>query len=244
MKITVNGEVVPAPVDDRHWSVVEREWKDGDRVHVLLPMALGSHALDPNRGYPAALAYGPVVLAFRARDAKFVAPLDLMSPEAQLTACVGEALTWRLAAAPEVLARPLFAYAEGQPYFLYLDPRAARRIPHRHVKFTGRWNDAGRFRFSNEIGATAECAFEGTGVRWLGYRFDDAGRAEVQIDGKVVGVVDQYGPGRDLPFDWAQRGLPPGTHTLHLRLLPEKSEASRDRFLNVAGFEPTDGTPE
>ena len=79
--------------------------------------------------------------------------------------------------------------------------------------------------------------FEGAGIRWLGYRFDDAGWAEVQIDSNVVATVDQYGPGRDLPFDWSWRNLAPGPHTLRLRLLPEKTDASKDHYLNVAGFE-------
>jgi hypothetical protein len=114
------------------------------------------------------------------------------------------------------------------------------RIPHTEVKFTGQWRDAGVFRFSNEIGATAECAFEGTGVRWLGHRFDDAGRAEITIDGKSVGVVDQFGPGRDLPFDWTHHRLSPGRHTIRLRLRPDKPEQSKDRYLNVIGFEVLD----
>ena len=118
-----------------------------------------------------------------------------------------------------------------------LDPKMGARNPHREVKFTGRWGDAGVFRFSNEVGATAECEFEGTGVRWLGRRFDDAGKAEITIDGKVVGVVDQFGPGRDLPFDWTHRGLSAGRHTIRLRLLPDKVEKSKDRYLNVVGFD-------
>jgi hypothetical protein len=44
-----------------------------------------------------------------------------------------------------------------------------------------------------------------------------------------------------LPFDWTRRGLAAGRHTIRLRLLPEKPAASRDRFLNVAGFEAVDG---
>ena len=105
------------------------------------------------------------------------------------------------------------------------------------LKYQGRWNNAGVFRFSNEVGATAEGTFEGTGVRWLGKRFNDAGNAEVTIDGTSVGVVNQYGPGRDLPFDWTRRGLAEGRHTIRLRILPEKPAHSTDRFINVAGFE-------
>jgi len=138
---------------------------------------------------------------------------------------------------PAVRVRPFYALPAGERYFVYLDPKLGTRILHPDVKFTGRWNNAGVHRFSNEVGATAQCEFEGTGVRWLGWRYDDAGRAEVSIDGQVIGSVDQYGPGRDLPFDWSRRDLAPGRHTIRLRLLPEKSPTSINYYLNVRGFE-------
>jgi len=40
-------------------------------------------------------------------------------------------------------------------------------------------------------GAWVECVFQGTGIRWLGQRFDDAGLAEIRIDGQVAAEVDQ-----------------------------------------------------
>ncbi len=80
-------------------------------------------------------------------------------------------------------------------------------------------------------------SLRGRGVRWLGRRFDDAGTAEVSIDDRVVATVDQYGPGRDLPFDWSHRGLASGRHKIRIRILAEKSKASTDRFINVAGLE-------
>jgi len=86
-------------------------------------------------------------------------------------------------------------------------------------------------------GCGEEEARGGTGIRWLGYRFDDAGRAEARIDGKVVAVVDQYDPGRGLSFDWKIDGLSRGRHTIEITLLPEHSPASKDRFINIAGFE-------
>ena len=105
------------------------------------------------------------------------------------------------------------------------------------LSYQGSWNDGSAFHFTNSVGATVECKFQGTGVRWLGFRFDDAGKAEVSIDGKVVATVDQYGPGRDLPFEWSQKNLNRGTHSIRLRLLAEKPPQSKDRFINVAGFE-------
>jgi hypothetical protein len=49
--------------------------------------------------------------------------------------------------------------------------------------------------------------------------------------------VNQYGPGRDLSFDWSYRGLASGPHKIRIRLLAEKPAPSTDRFLNVAGLE-------
>ena len=116
-------------------------------------------------------------------------------------------------------------------------PAFVRRIPHSDLTFTGRWDDNDMFRFSNEVGATAEGQFEGTGVRWVGWRFDNGGTSEVAIDDKVVGIVNQHGPGRVLPFDWSHRGLTPGRHTIRIRVLAEKPEASSDRYANVAGLD-------
>jgi hypothetical protein len=149
----------------------------------------------------------------------------------------GHPLQFTLASGGGVRVRPFYDFQASERYCLYLDPKMGMRISHRDVKFSGKWSDAGAFRYCNEVGATAECQFEGTGVRWLGRRFNDAGRAEISIDGQVVGTVDQFGPGRDLPFDWSHGGLAPGRHTIQLRLLPDKPEKSSDRYLNLIGFE-------
>jgi hypothetical protein len=191
----------------------------------------------PGRRYPAALLFGPVALAVRAPDASFAKKIDLDRPEQSLTPAVGEALTWRLAGDAAVLVRPFYAYKEGEPYYVYFDPVAADRISHQALSYEGSWNGASAFHFTSSVGAAVACRFEGTGVRWLGFRFDDAGKAEVSIDGKVVAAVDQYGPGRDIPFQWSQTNLKRGAHTIRLRLLAEKPSQSKGRFINVAGFE-------
>ena len=56
----------------------------------------------------------------------------------------------------------------------------------------------------------AKYAFEGELIRWIGFKFDDAGKAEASINGKVIDIVDQYAPGRDRPFKWERTGLSPG----------------------------------
>ena len=99
------------------------------------------------------------------------------------------------------------------------------------------WQNVGLNYASSKIGATATYTFEGTGIRLLACRYDDGGKAEVTLDGQPAEVVDQYGPGRDLPFNWERQGLAPGKHTIQLKVLGEKSPDSKAHTVNLAGFE-------
>jgi hypothetical protein len=236
MQATINGREASPILDEKNWATLSRRWKSGDQIVLRLPMSLRACPLDPQHLTPAAIAFGPVVLTFEATTAQALQRLDVAALD-RLLVPEGQPLCFRLVTDSAVHARPFYAIRGGERYFVYIDPKMGDRILHRDVKFTGQWGDAGVLRFSNEVGATAECDFEGTGVRWLGRRFDDGGQAEIAIDGKAVGVVDQFGPGRDLPFDWTHRGLSAGRHTIRLRLLPDRVEKSKDRYLNVIGFE-------
>jgi DUF1680 family protein len=233
----VNGQPARLKTDAMHWATIRRRWKNGDKISLTLPMKLWSSSLNPPGTAPAAALFGPVVLAFEAPSGRTLSQLDLSAPERSLKPVSGRPLTFSASSNSAIRAKPLFEFHAGERYFVYLDPAMGKRIPYMEVKFTGNWQESGAFRFSNEPGAAAECEFDGTGIRWLGRRFNDAGVAEITIDGAVVGVVDQYGPGRDLPFDWSHAGLPRGHHSIRLRLLQDKPEKSIDRFLNIAGFE-------
>ena len=207
MSARLNGGPVSLASDAAHWSTLRREWHNGDRLTITLPMRLEVSRFAPGKAYPAAIVYGPVALAARAADPGFVGKIDLEHLDRDLQPVEGEALTWRLARDGGVLLRPFYAYKEGEPYYLYLDPAAAMQVLHAAIAFRPRsqWNHTGQFHFTNIVGATAEYTFEGSGIRWRGFKFDDAGRAEVLLDDKLVAVVDQYGPGRNLPFDWSYR---------------------------------------
>jgi DUF1680 family protein len=240
MRATVNGRDATLASESGHWAALRRPWKNGDEITLRLPMKLWASPLAPEQPTPAAALYGPVVLAFQAPQAQMLRRLDVTALERILLPVPEQPLRFTLSSNSAVQVRPFYSLPAGDRYFVYLDLRMGTRIDHREVRFTGHWNDAGAHRFSNEVGATAECQFEGSGIRWLGWRYNDAGRAEISIDRKVIGIVDQYGPGRDLPFDWSRRGLAPGPHTIHLRLLPDKPAPSSDRYLNVRGFEVLD----
>ena len=233
----LNGKPILLIADARHWFSLSRVWKEGEHLTLHLPMKLHAERLDSAQPYPAAILYGPVTLAARMPKGNPAGKIDLTHLDQVFEASEAEPLTYHLRTDPNVLLRPFAAYKEGEPYFLYLDPASQNRATYRAATFSAGWNDSGQFRFGNTVGATVEYSFEGVGIKWLGYRYDDAGRAEVRIDGKVVAIVDQYGPGRELPFNWEKRGLAPGKHTIKLTLLPDKTPASKDRYLNVAGFE-------
>jgi DUF1680 family protein len=233
----LNGEPIALTKEAGQWTTIRREWHPGDRLSVQLPMRLWAKPLLAGQTYPTAVLYGPVALAAQAPDARFVEKIDFAHLEGALTPVAGEQLTWKLNAEPAVVFRPFSAFKASEPYFLYLDPAARWQIPEKAITFRGSWHQAPQLHFTNSVGATAQTTFAGTGIRWLGFRFDDGGRTEVLVDGKRVAIVSQYGPGRELPFDWSHRKLEPGRHTIQLKLLAEKDARSRDRYLNVAGFE-------
>ena len=238
MSVLVNHQEISAKVDSRHWLAVERTWKDGDKVTVKLPLGLHVRRLDPSKAYPAAILYGPIVLVGPTSGKKQASKLDLTDINSQLEAVSSGTATFRLKADKSVVLRPYYAFAPGEDYFMYIDPQMA---DYDMLKFVGRWGSGRGFRYSDRPGASVECAFVGSGIRWAGARYDDAGRAEISIDGKIAAVVDQYGPGRGLPFAWEHKGLAPGKHLIRLRVLGEKSESSRGAFVNIRSLIPVEG---
>jgi hypothetical protein len=103
------------------------------------------------------------------------------------------------------------------------------------VRFSPGWQHFGPLSATNATGAFVELSFEGPSLLWKGYRFDDAGKARVTVDGKEVAVVDQYAPGRDLPFSWEFPKLQGGRHKVRLTVLTvlaEKNVASKSRWVN------------
>jgi hypothetical protein len=199
-------------------------------------MLLHTARFQADHPYPIALLHGPVVLVLQAADTR-LPQLPWQDLAAALQPAPDDPLLYRIPSAPAAVVRPYYAIKEGEPYFIALDPAMRNRISYRAVRVSPNWNDTGSSRFINIVGATATVDFAGNGIRWLGYRYDDGGRGEVRIDGKLVATVDQYGPGRDLPFDWRATGLPNGKHTLTITLLADKAPASRDRYLSFTGFE-------
>lgn len=106
------------------------------------------------------------------------------------------------------------------------------------IKFSGAWQRFGPLHCSRNIGATAEYSFEGTTISWIGRYYDDAGRAAVEIDGKLISTVDQYGPVRDKPFVWTYERLDAGRHIIRLTVIQEKDPNSKANWVNIEKFLP------
>jgi hypothetical protein len=101
------------------------------------------------------------------------------------------------------------------------------------VNFSPHWKHFGQMSVAKEAGAWIEYTFDGTGVIWKGRRYDDAGKAQLAIDGKQVAIVDQFDPGREIPFSWEHQGLQPGRHTFRLTILEQTNSSSKGRWINV-----------
>jgi len=231
----VNGQPVAAPVDQHGWATIHRSWQNGDRISARLPMKFAVRTLDSSMPFPAVIMRGPVALAVRSIRQNAGDILREGDLERALVASDGEPLTYHSRRDSTLLVRPFYVFKEREPYHLYLDPN---RYSHRAAQFSGDgWRESEAFRFNDRPGSLATFKFSGTGIRWIGYRFDDAGIAEVHLDGQAVAQVAQYAPQRGLPFEWRKEGLPAGSHLLTITILDAKPERSKGRFTNVAGFE-------
>ncbi len=230
---SLNGRPVKLTADAQGWLGLQREWSDGDTLRIVLPIKLEWEALDAKQPYPGAVRCGPVVLAVGSDGLNPGAAVNPRDLRGSLVAIEGKPLHFRLAARPELTARPFYEFTEAQRYFMYFDPAWSKRISTRDFEFHGKWV----WGTSSEPGAWAERRFQGTAVRWLGHRGDDAGQAEVMLDGQAMGVVDQYSQPPDSHVSWERTGLSPGEHTIRITVRPEKHPASKGNIINIEGLE-------
>ena len=240
MTASINQEAVPVSTDERHWAVFHRKWRDGDRLLIRLPMGFNLSRIATDKDFPAALRYGPVVLVARSPKDSPPPGFDPSDPAGSLEAVSGSPLNYRLKADPSVLVRPFFQMRRGEEYFMYLDPYATTfRQSFHAATFSPGWTTFGGWNATCAVGSTVQYAFEGTNVAVIGQFYDDAGRFEVNMDGQVIGVIDQYGPERGRPGRWEFADLAQGAHVMTLTLLPDKSNESKGNWVNLAAFEVT-----
>lgn len=226
--VTVNGKVVNTVLKDG-WLTVNRKWNPGDIVQVSLPMEFKKVSLPDGKDFPAALKYGPVTMAVEKGNAEpFYPSRDVFT--AVKTPVEGNRLVFNVTGHPEIIVRPYYSFTEDEPYFIYM----YRDVPPPNpIKKKGSWMGS----ISSVPGSWLEYSFDGTGLVWLGSKFDDAAMVEVKLDGKVLEVVDMYNAERGVPFRWEVNGLEKKEHKVRLTILEEKNPASRGYYINYSGFE-------
>jgi len=74
-------------------------------------------------------------------------------------------------------------------------------------------------------------------VRWLGYRHNGAGIA--QVDRTFVGRVDTSSAFPELAVVFTATGLPRGAHTLTITAVGTKNAASSDTWVIIDAFDVT-----
>lgn len=238
MTATLNGQSTVMEVDKHGWAVLRRDWRDGDRLHIDLPMAFRASPILEDKPFPAAIAYGPVTMVARSAEGNPSKKVNFADIASALQAVDGAPLNYRLKSDANVLVRPFYQIKRGERYFMYLDPEhTLNRVPRTAATFSPGWIDFGGWHATNTVGSSAQYTFRGDSITLIGQLYDDAGRMEVKIDGKVVDVVDQYGPNRGEAKRWDFDGLGNAEHTLVLTLLPDKADASKGNYVNLTGFE-------
>ena len=121
----------------------------------------------------------------------------------------------------------VFAAQESDPNIVYAGawPIAARA------------NAFGGSTSSNSVaGSTATLTFSGSYVAWVTEKDPSHGQTIVSIDGVATPSIDNYNPGSLARRVMFVRSLPPGTHTIALKVLATKNPAATGTRTDVDTF--------
>jgi hypothetical protein len=240
-KLLVNGKQIdPVNLFERNnWIGLTNIWKDGDEIKLILPMELAVSHLDETKKYPAAITYGPVVMAVRSGKQYPSRLLERANPFSDFIPVAGEPLNWHVKNMPDLLIKPYYTYKEDEWYVLYLDPEVQNRISEQDIKIKGnwkRWRGSGYF-FTNEKDASLTATFQGKGIRLYLIGFPNSGKCQVWIDGKLIDTIDEYRLQSHAAFQKEYKDLDEKKHTVSIKVLNKKDERATNTFINVNWFE-------
>ncbi len=104
-------------------------------------------------------------------------------------------------------------------------------------------NSGGSARLAMDAGSQASFVFTGTGVRWIGYRDEWCGLANVSLDGLPQATVDTYStPAKAQSTLYTITGLASGTHTLTIQATGTHDSASAGSWVWVDAFSVIDAS--
>jgi hypothetical protein len=108
-------------------------------------------------------------------------------------------------------------------------------FPHAGANLSG-----GSAALAMDPGARAHVAFQGTGVKWIGYKDEWSGMARVLVDGVFVRRVNTYSsPAKSGQVMFSVQGLAPGAHTLDVVVLGKGGAGARGNWVWLDAFSVT-----
>ena len=140
MTAQVNGRIVEG-ITENGWFIIDRQWNDGDKLSITIPMDFRLSVLDQSEGSPTAVMYGPLVMAFSSPDSSLSTLRDKewwsyegMLPEnpdqhmldridlrdiKNQARPTGDKLEFELSRG--CMLKPFMNYKKGELYYMYLD---------------------------------------------------------------------------------------------------------------------------
>lgn len=86
--------------------------------------------------------------------------------------------------------------------------------------------------------STASLTFNGTGVRWIGYKAPWGGIAQVFMDGAQVATVDTYAASEQAQaLMYAATGLTAGVHTITIKVTGTWNPAGNSSWVVIDAFD-------
>jgi hypothetical protein len=118
------------------------------------------------------------------------------------------------------------------------------------ITYTGTWftnvnsfHSGGASALAMDAGSRASFAFNGTGVKWIAYRDEWAGIANVYLDGVLKTSVDTYAmPPQVQAVMYTITGLPAGAHTLVIEATGARNTLSGGSWVWIDALDVISGT--
>ena len=119
------------------------------------------------------------------------------------------------------------------------------------VAYDGAWYPIGNSAFDGggaitamDAGDRAILSFTGTAVRWIGYRDEWSGRANVYLDGLLQATLDTFAsPFQARAVIWEATGLPAAGHTLTIEVLGTHNGSSGGSWVWIDAFDVDTASP-
>lgn len=237
-KAVVNGKQIKVRANKLNWMSIRRKWNNGDTVTLTLPMRLWSARMKPTADSPAAILYGPIVMAARSPEGNPGYKVNTEHPEQSFTSAAYGPFRFQLKDDPSISLEPFYAFKEHETYYVFMSsskPSTDGYVSHMKLRYSPGWSISS-IHYSDKSDASVEHTFDGTGIIFEYMLFDDAGKARIEIDGVQSAIIDQYTEARGVPATWDLKGLKQDKHTIKISSSNSKNPASSNDYINISGL--------